>query len=102
MESPVRGARTQSGITSAQPRNLELRWLENRNCGCECGRNSRPSRPPGTEVFDAETGRRRAGHNQTDHEMVSGTQRILHVGHRAWHETGPTEGKGQKTQTHFE
>jgi hypothetical protein len=60
MESAVRGARPQSGITSTPSRNFQLRLPKNSNCGCECSQKSRPTGPPGTEFSDAETGRQKS------------------------------------------
>jgi hypothetical protein len=51
MEPAVRGPGPQSGITPTRPRHLNLRWLENRNCGCERGPNSRPSPDAGNGIF---------------------------------------------------
>jgi len=51
MEPAVRGPGPQSGITPTRLRHLELRWLENRNCGCERGPNSRPNLDAGNGIL---------------------------------------------------
>jgi hypothetical protein len=61
MEPAVRGARPQSGITSTPSWHLELRWLENRNCSCECGRNSCRSGAAGNGILGCGDGAPKTG-----------------------------------------